>query len=95
MLKSFAILSICTAALWAQSFDTASVKRAAPGSGSDAVPVQQSPTRITCQGVTLKTLLALAYGVTAEQIAGPNGWVTKSSISSRQCLRELRRRRSP
>ena len=71
MLKSFAIISICTAALWAQSFDTASVKRAAPGSGSDAVPVQQSPTRITCQGVTLKTLLALAYGVTAEQIAGP------------------------
>jgi uncharacterized protein (TIGR03435 family) len=35
------------------------------------LPPQQDPRRINYPGVTLKFVLALAYGVTPEQIAGP------------------------
>jgi uncharacterized protein (TIGR03435 family) len=71
MLKTFAILLISLTALSAQTFDIASVKRSASKSGSDALPIQQDPTRINYSGVTLKSVLAMAYGFTADQIAGP------------------------
>jgi uncharacterized protein (TIGR03435 family) len=71
MLKAFALLLLSVAALPAQTFETASVKRSASGSGTDAIPLQQDLTRINYPGVTLKSVIALAYGVTADQITGP------------------------
>jgi uncharacterized protein (TIGR03435 family) len=71
MLKTFVILLLSVAALSAQNFEIASVKRSAPGSGADVLPPQQDPARINYTGVTLKPVLALAYGVTPEQITGP------------------------
>jgi uncharacterized protein (TIGR03435 family) len=71
MLKTFVILLLSVAALSAQSFEIASVKRSAPGSGTDALPPQQDTMRINYAGVTLKPVLALAYGVTPDQITGP------------------------
>jgi len=71
MLKTFVILLLSVAALAAQNFEIASVKRSAPGSGTDVLPPQQDPMRINYPGVTLKPVLALAYGVTPDQITGP------------------------
>jgi uncharacterized protein (TIGR03435 family) len=71
MLKIFALLLISLSALSAQNFDTASVKRSASGSGTDGIPAQQDPTRINYSGVTLKSVLAFAYGVTPDLISGP------------------------
>src|SRR5665213_3252841 len=71
MLKIFVLLLMSLTALSAQNFEIASVKRSAPGTASEAIPAQTDPTRINYPGVTLKSVLALAYGVTPEQIAGP------------------------
>jgi hypothetical protein len=70
LLLSFA--SLLTQNLSAQNFEVASVKRSAPGAGTDVIPPQQDPMRINYPGVALKSLLALAYGVTPEQITGPH-----------------------
>lgn len=71
MLKIFALLLISLTALSAQNFDIASVKRSAPGTASDAIPAQSDPMRLNYSGVTLKAVLAQAYGVTPDQIVGP------------------------
>jgi uncharacterized protein (TIGR03435 family) len=70
-MKLNTLLAFAAAALSAQSFETASVKLSAPGTGTGAIPAQQEPTRINYPGVTLKSLLGLAYGVNLEQIDGP------------------------
>lgn len=69
--RSLIILAFCAAALPAQNFETASVKRAAHGTESGALAPQRDASRINYQGVTLKSVLAFAYGVTEEQISGP------------------------
>lgn len=74
------ILAFCAAGLSAQHFEAASVKRAAHGAESGALPRQQDASRINYQGVTLKSVLAFAYGVTEEQIGGPSGSARKDSI---------------
>jgi uncharacterized protein (TIGR03435 family) len=71
MLKTFVILLLSVAALSAQNFEIASVKRAAQGTGSDSIPAQQDPMRINYPGVTLKFVLAQAYGVAPDLIMGP------------------------
>jgi uncharacterized protein (TIGR03435 family) len=54
-------------------FEVASVKRSAAGSGSGS-NMRLDPGRLTCVGVTLQALLALAYNVKNYQISGP-GWL--------------------
>lgn len=71
MLRIFIILLIAVSAISAQTFETASVKRSAPGTANDTIPPQPDATRINYPGVTLKTVLAYAYGVAPDQIAGP------------------------
>ena len=75
MLKTFVMLLLSVAALSAQNFEIASVKRSAPGTSSEAIPAQPDPTRINYPGVTLKAVLALAYGVAPDQIVGPK-WLS-------------------
>jgi len=69
--RIFIILALSVAALSAQNFEIESVKRSAPGSGSDVPPPQLDSTRLNYPGVTLKNVLALAYSVTPEQISAP------------------------
>ena len=64
------------AALLAQSFEVASVKRSAPETGNTArsagaIPRQQESGRINYPRVNLKSVIALAYGVAFDQIEGP------------------------
>ncbi len=63
--------AVCRCVIGAELLETASVKRSAPGAGTDVLPPQQDPTRINYTGVALSSVLALAYGVTPDQIAGP------------------------
>src|SRR5580704_13348269 len=71
MLRTLVTLLLSVAALSSQDFDIASVKRSAPGTASDTIPAQPDPTRINYPGVTLKSVLAMAYGVAPDQIVGP------------------------
>lgn len=66
--------TLCVAALSAQNFETASVKRSSQNAGTDTIPPQQDPMRINYPGITLRSLLAQAYGVAIEQITGPK-WI--------------------
>ena len=70
-LRMFLILALSVAALPAQNFEIASVKRSAPGARTDVLPPQQDPMRINYPGVALRSVIALAYGVTPDQITGP------------------------
>ncbi len=70
-LRFFGALILSVAGLAAQSFETASIQRSSQAAGTDALPPQQDPTRIHYTGVSLKPVLALAYGVTPQQITGP------------------------
>ncbi len=70
-LRIFTILTLSVAALSAQNFDIASVKRSAPGTANDVLPPQTDPMRINYSGVTLKAVISQAYGMTPEQITGP------------------------
>lgn len=70
------LVALTALSLSAQTFEVASVKRAAPETGSGArstgaVPRQQDPTRINYPDVRLKSVIALAYGVALDQIDGP------------------------
>jgi len=67
----FVILALSAAALSAQNFEIASVKRSASGGGTGLLPPQQDPSKINYPGVALKSVLALAYGVAPDQITGP------------------------
>ena len=69
--RIFIIVTLSVAAASAQNFTTSSVKRSAPGAGSDILPPQQNPTQVTYQGVALRSVLALAYGVSPDQIVAP------------------------
>jgi uncharacterized protein (TIGR03435 family) len=70
------LLAIAAAVSPAQTFEIASVKLSARGAGSaagsgDALPPPQGdPVRINYPGVTLKSILALAYGFNSDQIGG-------------------------
>jgi uncharacterized protein (TIGR03435 family) len=94
MLRILAVLLIFLNALAAQTFEAASVKRSSPGSASDEIPVQQDPAHIRYSGVTLKSLLALAYAVTPEQISGPK-WLGEerfdivASLSAGETLQQV------
>ncbi len=69
------LLAFAAATLTAQTFDAASVKRLAPQSSgrgtTGVVPRQQQAGRISYPNVTLKAVLAVAYGVAPDQIEGP------------------------
>ncbi len=69
--RVFIVLALSVAALSAQNFEIASVKRSAQGGGTGVLPAQHDPTRIEYTGVALRSVIALAYGVTPDQIAGP------------------------
>ena len=75
-MKFIALLTLAVSALAAQTFEVASVKRAVSETGQAkssgaTIPAQTDPTRINYPGVTLKSVIALAYGVGPDQIAGP------------------------
>ncbi len=75
-MKTFALLVMAAGILTAQSFEAASVRRSAPEAvgkarSTGAVPRQQEPGRINYPNVNLKAVLALAYGVDRDQVAGP------------------------
>ncbi|HEY4086091.1 MAG TPA: TIGR03435 family protein, partial [Bryobacteraceae bacterium] len=72
----FAILiaTLCVAALSAQDFEKASVTRSSQNAGADVAPPQQDPARVHYPGATLRSLLARAYGVALERVAGPK-WI--------------------
>jgi uncharacterized protein (TIGR03435 family) len=69
LFSAFIVAALCVAALPGQDFATASVKRSSQNAG--AIPPQPDPTRIEYPGVTLKSVLAQAYGVAAAQVEGP------------------------
>lgn len=76
MSKALFALGVVACTLSAQTFEVASVKRSATETGSGArstgaVPKQQEPTRIDYPHVTLKAVIAVAYGVVPDQISGP------------------------
>lgn len=62
-------------ALWAQTpaFEVATVKVNRTGNGSSNLP-RLTNGRLTAQNVTLKSVLQVAYGVSALQISGP-AWI--------------------
>ncbi|HEY4085684.1 MAG TPA: TIGR03435 family protein [Bryobacteraceae bacterium] len=74
LFRAVLVATVCVAALLAQNFETASVKRSSQKGGADLIPPQQDPTRINYPGVTLRSLLAQAYGIALEQITGPK-WI--------------------
>jgi uncharacterized protein (TIGR03435 family) len=74
LLSASLIATVCVAALSAQDFETVSVQRSSQKAGAGALPPQQDSTRINYPGVTLKSVLAQAYGVPLQQIAGPK-WI--------------------
>jgi uncharacterized protein (TIGR03435 family) len=65
------IASLSVAALSAQTFQTASVRRSSQAEGAGVPGPQQDPARIDYQGVTLQAVLAQAYGVTPDHVVGP------------------------
>jgi uncharacterized protein (TIGR03435 family) len=65
----------------AREFEAASVKPAVEVRGAGMFlnrctggPGSGDPTRLTCSGLTLKTLLTIAYGVQPDLVAGPS-WI--------------------
>ena len=69
----FALLAVCV--LSAQTFEVASVKRAAPETGNGsryvgAIPQQQQPGRINYPNVNLMYVIARAYGVAPDRVTG-------------------------
>lgn len=70
-LRIFIAAALSVAALSAQNFDIASVKRSSQSSGTDTLPPQPDPMRLNYPGVTLKSVIAFAYSVPIEQISGP------------------------
>ena len=76
MSKVIAFFAIASSILSAQTFEVASVKRSAPEAGSGArstgaVPRQQESARINYPHVSLKAVIAAAYGVDPDRVNGP------------------------
>jgi uncharacterized protein (TIGR03435 family) len=74
LFRALFIATLCVAVLSAQDFETASVHRSSQNAGTGAIPPQRDPARVNYPGVTLKAVLAQAYGVAIEQISGPK-WI--------------------
>jgi uncharacterized protein (TIGR03435 family) len=75
-MKLVAILAIAITSMAAQTFEVASVRRSTPETSSGArstgaIPRQQEPGRINYLNVKLKSVIALAYRVPSDQVAGP------------------------
>lgn len=83
----FLTAALFTAFAAAQTFEVATIKPAAPDRfranldpAAEAMirfqggPGTSTPTRLTYSGVTLQMMLARAYGVTREQVSGPD-WI--------------------
>jgi uncharacterized protein (TIGR03435 family) len=90
MSNVIAFFLVASTILSAQTFEVASVKRSAPETGSGArstgaVPRQQEPFRISCPHVTLKAVIAAAYGVDTDNVSGPQ-WLEdeRYDISAKQ-----------
>jgi len=69
------LLLLCASFLAGQTFEVASVKRAAPQTGTGsritgAVP-QRDPGRVNYPSVDLKSIVAIAWHIDRDQIAGP------------------------
>jgi hypothetical protein len=69
------LLLLCASLLAAQTFEVASVKRAAPQTGTGsritgAVP-QRDPGRVNYPSVDLKSIVAIAWHIDRDLIAGP------------------------
>jgi uncharacterized protein (TIGR03435 family) len=68
----FAYVILAISALAAQTFEVVSVKKSAGGETSGVeLPSPQDTAHINYRGVTLNSVLALAYGVRPDQITGP------------------------
>ena len=74
LFRTFILATLCIAALSAQDFATASVRRSSQNAGASAISPQQDPTRVNYTNATLRSLLARAYGVGLEQVTGPK-WI--------------------
>ena len=88
---TIATLAVAARAVFAQpadarlAFEAASIKQFPEGSsismsGCQGGPGTQTPTRINCEHVTLKSLLMRAYGVKNQEIAGP-GWIDSTHFN--------------
>src|SRR5580658_4924119 len=76
MSKVVAFFVVASCILSAQTFEVASVKLSAPETGSGprstgAVPRQQESARINYPHVSLKAVIAAAYGVDTDRVSGP------------------------
>jgi uncharacterized protein (TIGR03435 family) len=64
------VLAFAAVAIWAQSFESATVKPFVPQDDDSEAPARE-PGSMVYSDVSLKLLLAAAYGVRPEQIIGP------------------------
>jgi uncharacterized protein (TIGR03435 family) len=64
------VLALAVVTLWAQSFESVTVKPFVP-QGDDSEAPAREPGSILYSNVSLKLLLAAAYSVRPEQIVGP------------------------
>jgi uncharacterized protein (TIGR03435 family) len=76
MLKVLALVALACCNLSAQTFEIASVKLSPPETGTGArstgaIPRQQQSTRIYYPHVSLKAVIAAAYGVEPDRVNGP------------------------
>lgn len=76
MSKAIALIVVAHCLLSAQTFEAASVKLSPPETGSGArstgaVPRQQESARINYPHVSLKAVIAAAYGVDPDKVSGP------------------------
>lgn len=64
------VLALAAITLWAQSFESATVRPFVPQDDDTEAPVRE-PGSMVYSNVSLKLLLAAAYGVRPDQIGGP------------------------
>ena len=67
MLRIYTIAALVTTSLFAQNFESVSVKRAANPSTQSA----NDPSHISYAGVTLKSIIGQAYSVSPDRVTGP------------------------
>jgi uncharacterized protein (TIGR03435 family) len=65
-----AVAGLLATSLFAQNFDSVSVKPAAAGGSANAQPATD-PAHVSYSGVTLKSVIAQAYSVPPDRITGP------------------------
>ncbi len=74
MLRLIAVLALASSALPAQTFESVSIRPYVPQDEEDSASPSAEPGAMLYRNVSLKLMLAAAYGVRADQIEGP-GWL--------------------